>query len=159
MALTTVTVTGTFQKSPAVPSTGNLTWKLSADLFQAGAPVASNAPVAVTLDAAGSFSVELWANDDPGTEPTGTFWEVLGIIDGQSFQQQYVLSHSMAPTVDLSQLTPATVGAPVYPVNAAELQGYPVAASVPSSGQVLVWDGSAWAPSSTTVGVIDGGTP
>ena len=145
MALTQVTVTGTFNKAPGVVSTGNLQWQLSADLFQGGVPVANRAPINVNL-VNGQFTVVLWANDDVGTSPTGTFWTLEGLVDGVGFVEKYVISHTMAPTVDLSALTPAVVANPVFPVNAAELQGVGVATTTPVVGQSLVFNGTEWVP-------------
>jgi hypothetical protein len=39
----------------------------------------------------------------------------------------------------------------------AGLQGLPVAATVPTSGQVLAWSGTAWTPSATGSSVVIGG--
>lgn len=115
MALTQVTVTGAFNKAPGVTSVGNLQWQLSADLFQGGLPVANRAPIPVPL-VDGAFSVVLWANDDPGTTPTGTYWSLSGVVDGEGFSENYVISHTMAPTVDLSQLTPVQPSVPTFTV-------------------------------------------
>lgn len=146
MALTQVTVTGTFNKAPGVTSVGNLQWQLSADLFQGGLPIANRDPIPVSL-VDGAFSVVLWANDDPGTTPTGTYWTLSGVVDGEGFSENYVISHTMAPTVDLSQLTPAAASNPLYPVNAVQLQGYGVSSTPPLVGQSLTWTGSEWVPS------------
>lgn len=156
MALTQVTITGTFQQSPGKPSHGSLQFQLSADLFLGGVPVANRAPIPVVLDATGSFSATVWANDDVGVSPAGSYWVLSGVVDGVGFSEEFVISTSMAPTVDLSQLTPAAVSNPVYPVNAVQLQGFAVSSTVPTPGQNLYWSGTAWSPGVLTG--IDGGS-
>ena len=153
MPISQVTVTGTFQKSPGITSVGNLQWQLSADLFFGGQPVANRTPIPVTL-VNGAFSVLLWANDDVGTSPSGTFWTLSGIVDGQGFSQNYVISRTMAPTVDLSQLTPASLSNPLFPVNATALQGVPVAVTAPTLNQALIWNGTSWTPSGAYVPML-----
>lgn len=152
MALTQVTVTATFQKAPGVASSANLAWQLSADLYQAGQPVLNQAPVPFPLDTNGHGSVVLTAGDDVGTEPAGTTWTLAGWVDNVPFKQTYVISKSMAPTIDLSQLAPAAVADPSLPVNAVELQGFPVSAGAPVSGQVLEWNGTEYVPTTPAAG-------
>lgn len=102
---TAVTVTGTFTPG----ETASLAWQLSGDLFDsAGHLVHDTAPVPVTL-ANGSFASPLVAVDDSTSQPTGLVWTLAGMVDGRPFAESFQISHTMAPTVDISTLTPAEV--------------------------------------------------
>ena len=102
MAATQVTVTGTLQSAPGVPARGNLQWQLSNTIFDSsGVVIGDTAPRGVTRDSNGHFSITVWANDDATTTPTGTYYTVTGLVDGQAFSQKYVISHTQAPSIDL----------------------------------------------------------
>jgi hypothetical protein len=72
------------------------------------------APIPITLDNNGHFSSLLWANDDTATQPAGTGWQLNGTVDGMPFDETYLISHTFAPTVDISGLTPAALGSPLF---------------------------------------------
>jgi hypothetical protein len=64
--------------------------------------------------------------------------------------QLTVLAAGAASSAALSDPLPAVNGAALTHVNAASLQGAPVDAAAPATGQVLKWNGTAWAPAADT---------
>lgn len=152
MAITQVTVTGTFQRAPGQASIGSLSWQLSTPLFYGGVPVANTAPIAVTLDANGSFSVPLWAVDDTLTLPTGAYWTMRGLVDGQAVVEHYVIGRALAPSVDISTLTPTSPSLSAW--------GYATIADVNTilAGLVGEIDGGSAASTFLVAQSVDGGT-
>lgn len=110
---TLVTVSGSFSNSSG-PSSGSLAWQLSAPMFDPTTDtVFSQALIPAPL-VDGSFSVGLWANNDPDTQPAGTHYILSGIVDGQPYLNYFTISTANAPSVDLSELSPAIPGPPLY---------------------------------------------
>ena len=116
MSATQVTVTATFDRAPGVPqSQTKLQWQLSGFLFDsAGGVVCDTEPIPFTLNASGHGSVVLWAVDDATSQPTGLVWTLSGTVGGQPFAQSYAIGLAMAPTVDVSALTPAVLASPSF---------------------------------------------
>jgi hypothetical protein len=83
MAFTTVTLTETFDpENPGGPTpAGYVTFTLSARMRQAAGPEVDPAPIVANL-VAGAISVQLYANDDVGTLPSGTFYTVNYFLSG-----------------------------------------------------------------------------
>lgn len=109
MSFTTVTITGTFESQPGVPASGQLTFTLTQAMANADV-VLPAAPLKVTLDEHGHFSVGLAANDDTGTEPQGVLYGVTEEIIGAQPRDYFIaVSHEATP-VDLSTLMPGVPG-------------------------------------------------
>lgn len=126
---------------------------MSTNLSNAGSPIANRAVIPFRLDQTGSFSTELYAVNDTGTQPSGAYWVLSGVIDGQSYRAGYVITAAMAPTVDLDQLTPVDTPQmpPTYPINATFIQGYPVAGTAPVDGDSLAFVSGVWTPTTAAV--------
>lgn len=142
----TVTITS-WQEAFGTPGVGgNLQWQLTALATDSGGGhVIGTEPLGFrVVNGAAVSPPELWANDS--ITPSGTGWKLSGIVDGQAVSATYVLTSAMAPSIDLSALTPASVSTPVSPVNAVELQGVGVSSATPVIGQSLVFNGTDWVP-------------
>jgi hypothetical protein len=111
MAATEVTVTGTFRNEDGTAASGTLQFQLSSAIANSDV-VVSPVPVTVTLNALGSFSLPLAANDDAATTPAGTSYTVLERITSSSNREYSIVVPSAAPggTVDLSTLMPGSPG-------------------------------------------------
>ena len=112
MAFTTITVTGTYlQADNSTPATGNVTFLASTTMTDSSNDqIVAPTFVTGTLNGAGTFSVSLTATDDSTTQPTGVTYEVTENIDGAG-QNKYniaVPENSIAGTLDLADITPAT---------------------------------------------------
>lgn len=105
---TQVTVTGRHESAPGVPSTGSVEARYPVPLYSAaGNLIVGTAPITTTLAADGSWSLNLWATDDPDTYPTGQTVRFTFYVDNQSWSNTWVIPHVAAPTVVLDTLTPA----------------------------------------------------
>lgn len=117
MAFTSVTVTSGPGSPPAgwtqedgTPAAGTVTFRLTAPMSNDGNTVVP-VPVTVTLNASGSFSVALDANDDSGTTPEGVQYTVLEEIGGASSREYNITVPSgLGATVELSSLMPGQPG-------------------------------------------------
>ncbi len=112
MAFTHVTVTATYLKSDGVtPATGTVTF-LATGVMRDTSTDISVAPTEQTavLDENGSISVELIANNDPYTVPTGVSYEVTERIDESAENKYFVSINSNTPDgiADLADLIPNT---------------------------------------------------
>jgi hypothetical protein len=100
---TQVTVTRDYDLATGAAPTGTVYFTPSAWLVN-GVTVP---PVAVTaaLDIDGVITVDLFANTDPATEPSGSYYTVREVIFGQPVRAYRVaIPHDAGPTVDLSTL-------------------------------------------------------
>lgn len=79
------------------------------------------AAVAVPLDVNGVITVDLFANTDPATEPTGSYYTVREVIVGQPVRTYTVtIRHDIGSSLDLSGLG----GASGYGTSGYGLGGY-----------------------------------
>lgn len=112
MSLTPITVTG-----PLVGAIGGtLHAQLTATLHNpagtvAGTPIGPR--IDATIGADGTVSLPLYANNDTGTQPSGTAWKIWGEIQtatgtAQLAPDYYQLTVAQAPSVALGNLTPST---------------------------------------------------
>lgn len=122
MAFTEVVVTGTWNKSggpeAGQPSTGQVTFQLYQPLTDGTGLQLPAAPIVADLDADGSISLTLAANDDTTTRPVGIPYLVVQLIDGVRFQYYVTIPHTAGgdpPTVDLATLAPTTAPPPAQP--------------------------------------------
>lgn len=109
-ALTAVTVTGTVMTEENVPATGAINAQLSAAISNGASPVYGTQKIQARLDANGSFSLPLVANDDTDVTPSGTTWDFTLALDGYATPWTFsvVVPHADAPSVDLFTLAPVT---------------------------------------------------
>ena len=68
MALTSVTVTHTFENPDGTPASGSVTFALTKRMTN-GTQTVVPGEVTAPLDASGHLSAALWANNDTGTSP------------------------------------------------------------------------------------------
>ena len=139
---TAVTVTGTYEKAPGIPSTGFVTFTLSADLTNTTTyGVLAKTTFKAELDD-GVLSAQLFAVDDSTTAPTGAVWNVVEDIDGVTRSSYGIsLSHTMAPTVALHSLTPLipTVGMGAYALKS-DLLATELALTTSSNATIAIGD-------------------
>jgi hypothetical protein len=109
MAFTNITVTGTWKRADGSAAEGYVLAKLSVPLVN-GAAQADVAPIRGALNAKGELKSQaeapfvLVANDDTGTEPTGSSYQFTLLLDGEPPRSFYSpLTHVTTP-VDLSEL-------------------------------------------------------
>jgi hypothetical protein len=102
-SFTQVTVTGTRLNGDGSPATGEISFQLTEPMSDG---VETIAPTQVNVELVdGAFSVELYANDDSTTTPTGVGYAVVESIDNAPVEAyQIVLSHAAAPTVVLDTI-------------------------------------------------------
>jgi len=92
MALTTVTVTGTYIKTgTGLPHAGTVRFMLTAPMRDAETNfIVSPEEIRVTLNNQGSFSVNLYATNDLTVEPKGVTYEVTERLVGASLHKYFV---------------------------------------------------------------------
>lgn len=106
--ITTITVTGKYLRGDLTPAAGFLTFVPSVTVADPSGPaMVATSTVTVPLDGTGAFSVGLAATDDVATSPTGWAYTVTENIDSTVRTYQVLLPHTV-PSVDISNLTPAT---------------------------------------------------
>jgi hypothetical protein len=109
MAFTTVEVTGRYLTPTGEPATGSLTFTLTQPMSNSGVQV-DPAPTITTLNEDGAFAVELYANDDTETVPTGVQYGVTEQIEEAQPEDYFVqVSHLTSP-VDIANLRPGAPG-------------------------------------------------
>jgi hypothetical protein len=110
LAITEVTVTGTFTSSGGGPATGSVSFQLT--LNGQATPISDGSSLIVSPDIVaalvvggslviGGGSLVLYANDDATTVPPGTEYAVAFDIDGQQWTKSFVLPHA-SPTFSLT---------------------------------------------------------
>jgi hypothetical protein len=103
MALTKVTVTGSWKNENETPATGTVTFTLSHRLTN-GEKLLTTLPIVATLNAEGKISLELYATDDAATEPTGQAYVVVVQTSSTSaYTFTAPLTHTIA-TQDITYL-------------------------------------------------------
>lgn len=97
-----VTLTGTFEDAAGTPMTGSVLFSLAAAATD-GATVYTDAPVRVTLDAAGEFTVDLEATDD--LTVNGNTYQVQEIFPGQARRTYWIELPSDTNPANIADLT------------------------------------------------------
>ena len=113
MALSMITVTGTYEQLDGTPAAGTIVFVLSAPLQDsAGNVIYPVIPRSVDLDrVTGGFSITLPATNDSTTTPTGlTYLVTENITNGPKTPRSYSieLDHAVSP-VDLADVTPVNL--------------------------------------------------
>lgn len=154
MAFTMVTVTRTYRNPAGYPAQGTVRFVPSNPMVNGVTTVA--VPVDGYLDYLGQLSVVVAANNDPGTTPTGSYYTITETLAGLSPRTyQVVVPYDAAGgTVDLSTLSPL-VAAPSSSFDLADAAD--VSDAAPTTGQALIWSGSAWAPGNVATTTSGGG--
>lgn len=110
MALTTCTVTHKFENPDGTPASGTVTFVLTKRMTN-GTQTVVPGEVTATIQADGTLSASLWANNDPGTVPTDAQYAVTFRIatagapctDGPFF---ITVPGGVGSTADLGALLP-----------------------------------------------------
>jgi hypothetical protein len=129
--LTAITLTGTYLTATGVPCSGTVTFNLDSVIADAtGSVILYPSATVATLDANGSFSIELAATNDTHLYPEPFTYRVTERLTGaQPRVYSISLPSSLAPTVDLSTLTPTQ---PITPVGVT-ISGTPTTGQVPTA--------------------------
>jgi len=132
-----VTVTARYETMNGDPAAGSITLTPSVAMSNAGETI-STIPLTLTL-ASGQATFQAAAIDDPGTTPSGVVYNVTENITGASPRTYSVQFSYLVPTVNLSDIAPASTLVPstTYQLVAAKGQpnGY---AALDGSGLVPV---------------------
>lgn len=111
MAFTQIVVTGQFlETGTAAPQEGRVTFLATAPMRQASTNTTiSPTEVSASLSASGTFSVVLFATNDPETQPQGVTYEVTERIRGAALSRYFIAidRDAIAGTVDLADLVPS----------------------------------------------------
>lgn len=103
-----VSLTGTKLKPNNKPESGVLIFKL---LSTVPVGITSSVPAQFRrrFDSTGHFSADLLTSTDDTTYPNGWTYRIDTFLDDGGYQRaMYNITHAMAPTVDISTLTPVT---------------------------------------------------
>jgi len=106
VAFTTVTVTRDYDLADGTDPTGSVTFTPTTPMVNGATVVA--APVAARLDVDGQLSIQLAANTDPATIPTGSYYLVKEAIAGVARSYYVQIRHDLGSTIDLSTLDTIT---------------------------------------------------
>lgn len=164
MALTTRTVTGTYQRLDGSPASGGVTFEPNAALSAGSSDVMVPAtPVTATL-VNGAFTVTLVCTDNAGVSPTGWAYTVVERITGADRRTYTISVPAGGSALDLADVTPLVtvptlvtyvlastvgqVGGPAGPLDASttvpDAQVAPPARR-PSDHGVAGWTFPSWA--------------
>jgi hypothetical protein len=111
VAFTMITVTRSYKTAAGRPAAGTVKFTPSNPMVNG--PTVISAPVVGTLDRAGLLSLPVAANNDPATDPVGSYYTVVESLTGQPSRSYAVVVpyNAAAGTVDLSTLSTITVPA------------------------------------------------
>jgi hypothetical protein len=104
VAFTTVTVTRDYDLADGTDPAGTVTFTPTSPMVNGVTVVA--APVAGRLDVDGVLSIELAANTDPATLPTGSYYLVKEVISGATRSYYVQIPHDSGSLINLSTLEP-----------------------------------------------------
>lgn len=153
MTFTQITVTRDYDRPDGTDPAGFVLFQPTSPMVNDGVTVVATAQRA-DLDIDGLISIDLAANTDPDTTPTGTAYYVTERIVGQDVRSYYVVIPHDAPggTVDLSELDAVTTAPPpdsatwasllAGKLDAVDLEAHEVAAD-PHPGYLTAAEGAA----------------
>ena len=110
MAFTTVTVTRDYNLADGTDPAGTVTFTPTAVMVNG--PTVVTAPVVARLDVDGLLSIQLAANTDPGTIPTGSYYLVQELIGGVARSYYVQIRHDAGLSVNLASLEPTLTISP-----------------------------------------------
>jgi hypothetical protein len=111
MAFTLITVTGTYLLPTGAPASGSVSFTLTAPMRDATSDVTiTPQEQVVALNASGSISINLYANDDDSTVPDGVTYEVNERLNETGYNKYYFTLNSNSPygRFDLADVAPNT---------------------------------------------------
>ena len=111
MAFTLITVTGTYLLPTGLPASGSVSFTLTAPMRDAVSDVTiTPQEQVVALNASGSISINLYANDDDSTVPDGVTYEVNERLNETGYNKYFFTLNSNSPdgTFDLADVVPNT---------------------------------------------------
>lgn len=111
MAFTTVTLTRDYDLADGTDPTGTVTFTPTTPMVNGVTVVA--APVVARLDVDGILTIELAANNDPATLPTGSYYLVQEAVGGASRSYYVQIPYNLGASIDLATLD--TITSPVAP--------------------------------------------
>lgn len=105
MSFSQATITHTFNYADGTPASGQVRAKLTQRMTN-GTSTVIPAELVANLNASGQLSLVLYANNDSGTVPSDTQWEITLAIQGMTPQVYLVTVSTGGGTVDLGTLLP-----------------------------------------------------
>jgi hypothetical protein len=109
VGLTTVTVTGEYLDAEGTPLTGQVAFDISSPLKDANHKIVLSKTTIRRHLVGGQFSVVLPVTDDTDLSPSGWYYTVTERIDRSAVRSfHFLLPASVAPDIDVSELTPYT---------------------------------------------------
>lgn len=111
MAFTTVTVTRDYDLADGTDPTGTVSFTPTTPMVNGPTVVA--AKVTHRLDVDGVLSIDLAANTDPATVPTGSYYLVQEVVGGATRSYYVQIPHDLGASIDLATLD--TITSPVAP--------------------------------------------
>lgn len=116
MALTPITVQGTYKKPDGSAASGIVRFNLVEPILDgAGNTIVATHEMTATLDGSGAFSTTLYATDGTGLLPVGNAYEVEELISGVKRRRYEVAIPSTPTTINLADYIPTT-SRPVYEI-------------------------------------------
>lgn len=103
MAFTQVTITQDFNLADGTEPSGSVTFTPS-NPMRNGAAVVPAVPAVARLDGAGTITIPLAANTDPGTVPAGAYYRVDELINGVTRTYNIQVPHDQGSTLTLYSL-------------------------------------------------------
>lgn len=115
MPFTPVTLRGTFVRPDGTPAPGRVSARLSAAMQDPSTnEIRTRHEQTETLDATGSFSMQLVATDDASITPSGVTYEIRESIGAARFYAIEVPASSPGGILDLADVAPAVTGPAVF---------------------------------------------
>ena len=111
MAFTLITVTGTYLLPTGAPASGSVSFTLTAPMRDASTDVTiTPQEQVVALNASGSISINLYANDDDTTQPDGVTYEVNERLNETGYNKYFFTLNSNSPNgeFNLADVIPNT---------------------------------------------------
>lgn len=131
MAFTTVTITRDYDLADGADPTGTVTFTPTSPMVNGPTVVA--APVVARLDVDGVLTIQLAANTDPATLPTGSSYLVHESVGGASRSYYVQVPHGLGSSIDLATLDTLAVAPAVGGLTI----GNSTTPATPASGGVL----------------------
>lgn len=109
MAFTLIEVLGTYLLPTGQPASGSVSFTLTAPMRDSSTDITiAPSEQVVALDASGSISINLYANDDPTTQPDGVTYEVNERINETGYNKYFITINHSSPggQFNLADVTP-----------------------------------------------------
>jgi hypothetical protein len=109
MAFTLISVTGQYLLPTGSPASGSVSFTLTAPMRDASTNITiTPQEQVVALNASGSISINLYANDDDTTQPDGVTYEVNERLNETGYNKYFITINKDSPnaTFDLADVVP-----------------------------------------------------